>query len=170
MAAVGEGAALARCFAPVVNADTQVLILGSLPGAASLAAQQYYAHPRNQFWPLLAAVLKQPDLPALAYPARLQALLAAGIGLWDVVAQAQRRGSLDANIRDAQANPLPALIAQLPRLHTVAFNGATAARAAVQLTPYHWLRVLPLPSSSPAHTLAFADKLAAWQALGDDIH
>ena len=109
----GKDAALARCFAPVVNANTQVLILGSLPGAASLAAQQYYAHPRNRFWPLLAAVLKQPDLPALAYPARLQALLAAGVGLWDVVAQAQRRGSLDANIRDAQANPLPALIAQL---------------------------------------------------------
>lgn len=170
MSAAGEAACPARCFAPVVNADTRVLILGSLPGVASLAAQQYYAHPRNQFWPLLAAVLKQPDLPALAYPARLQALLAAGIGLWDVVAQAQRRGSLDANIRDAQANPLPALIAQLPRLHTVAFNGATAARAAVQLTPYPWLRVLPLPSSSPAHTLAFAEKLAAWQALGDDIH
>lgn len=170
MNAVGQEDEPARCFAPVVNADTRVLILGSLPGVASLAAQQYYAHPRNQFWPLLAAVLKQPNLPALAYPARLQALLAAGIGLWDVVAQAQRRGSLDANIRDAQANPLPALIAQLPRLHTVAFNGATAARAAVQLTPYPWLRVLPLPSSSPAHTLAFAEKLAAWQALGDDIH
>ena len=159
-----------QSFPPSSSPDAEVLILGSMPGQASLQAQQYYAHPRNQFWPLLAAVLKQPDLPALAYPARLQALLAAGIGLWDVVAQAQRRGSLDANIRDAQANPLPALIAQLPRLHTVAFNGATAARAAVQLTPYPWLRVLPLPSSSPAHTLAFAEKLAAWQALGDDIH
>lgn len=167
MAEAGGDAALARCFAPVVNADTQLLILGSLPGVASLAAQQYYAHPRNQFWPLLAAVLAQPELPALAYPERLQRLLTAGVGLWDVVAQAQRRGSLDANIRDAQSNPLPALIAQLPRLDTVAFNGATAARAASQLRPYPWLSVLQLPSSSPAHTRPFADKLAAWRALAD---
>lgn len=128
MSATGEAACPARCFAPVVNADTRVLILGSLPGVASLAAQQYYAHPRNQFWPLLATVLGQPGLPALDYPQRLAHLQAHGVGLWDVVAQAQRRGSLDTAIRAAQRNDLARLVASLPALRLVAFNGATAPR------------------------------------------
>ncbi len=169
MNAVGQEDEPARCFAPVVNADTRVLILGSLPGVASLAAQQYYAHPRNQFWPLLAAVLAQPELPALDYPQRLARLQAHGVGLWDVVAQAQRRGSLDTAIRAAQRNDLAQLVASLPALRMVAFNGATAARAADQLTGFPALTVLRLPSSSPAYTLALAEKQRAWQALAEAI-
>lgn len=155
-----------RCFAPVVDPQTRVLILGSLPGEASLAASQYYAHPQNRFWELVGALIGV-DLRALAYEARLEALRRHGIGLWDVIAEAQRRGSLDAAIRHERHNGLLALMQSLPALHTVAFNGGTAARHGLKqlgeaATAY---RILSLPSSSPAHTLAFAHKLAAWQQL-----
>lgn len=150
-------------FAPVVDPDTRILILGSLPGDASLAAAQYYAHPRNQFWRLLGAVAGG-ELAALPYPQRLAAMQALGVGLWDVVAEATRRGSLDSDIRDARANPLAALVATLPALQLVAFNGQTAGKAAPTLAGCG-VDVLVLPSSSPAHTLAFDKKLQEWQAL-----
>ncbi|WP_144372159.1 DNA-deoxyinosine glycosylase [Vogesella urethralis] len=151
-------------FAPVVDADTRILILGSLPGDASLAAAQYYAHPRNQFWRLLGAVLAVP-LADMPYLQRLAAMQQHGVGLWDVVAEASRRGSLDSAIRDARANPLAELVASLPALRVVAFNGQTAGKAAPQLAS-SGVPVLVLPSSSPAHTLAFDKKLQEWQALG----
>ena len=151
-------------FAPVVDADTRILILGSLPGDASLAAAQYYAHPRNQFWRLLGAVLAVP-LADMPYLQRLAATQQHGVGLWDVVAEASRRGSLDSAIRDARANPLAELVAGLPALRVVAFNGQTAGKAAPQLAA-SGVPVLVLPSSSPAHTLAFDKKLQEWQALG----
>ena len=151
-------------FAPVVDADTRILILGSLPGDASLAAAQYYAHPRNQFWRLLGAVLAVP-LADMPYPQRLAAMQQHGVGLWDVVAEASRRGSLDSAIRDARANPLAELVASLPALRVVAFNGQTAGKAAPQLAA-SGVPVLVLPSSSPAHTLAFDKKLREWQVLG----
>lgn len=155
-----------RSFAPVVDAGVRVLILGSLPGEASLAASQYYAHPQNQFWRLLGSVLDWPELAGLAYEDRLAGLLARGVGLWDVVAQAHRRGSLDAAIRDAVRNDLPGLVAGLPALRAVAFNGQTAwkARRPLEGMP---LQLLALPSSSPAYTRPFADKLAAWRLLAD---
>ncbi|WP_147695894.1 DNA-deoxyinosine glycosylase [Vogesella mureinivorans] len=150
-------------FAPVVDPDTRILILGSLPGDASLAAAQYYAHPRNQFWRLLGTVAGS-ELAALSYPQRLAAMQALGVGLWDVVAEATRRGSLDSDIRDARANPLAELVATLPALQLVAFNGQTAGKAAPTLAGCG-VDVLVLSSSSPAHTLAFDKKLQEWQAL-----
>src|SRR5512136_1760197 len=90
-----------RGLAPVLSADARVLILGSFPGEASLAAQQYYAHPRNHFWPLVGAVLDVP-LPAMPYRRRIAALRASGIGLWDVIVACERRGSLDGAIRNAE--------------------------------------------------------------------
>ena len=152
-----------RCFPPVVNANTRVLILGSLPGEASLAAGQYYAHPRNQFWPLVGSLL-QLNLPALPYAQRLDCLLQHGIGLWDVIAEARRRGSLDTAIRDSQHNDLQQLLAALPQLELVAFNGQTAGKQAKSVAACG-VATLILPSSSPALTLPFASKLAAWQAL-----
>ena len=154
------------CFPPVVDAHTRVLILGSLPGDASLQAAQYYAHPRNQFWRLLEQVLQQPLLE-LPYPQRLGCLQEQGIGLWDVVAQAQRPGSLDADIRAASHNDLTALCASLPQLQALAFNGATAARIGLKQVHGHarLLQVLTLPSSSPAHTMSFAQKLEQWLPL-----
>jgi double-stranded uracil-DNA glycosylase len=157
--------ALQHCFPPVVRADTRLLILGSLPGARSLAAGRYYAHPQNQFWRLLETVIDAPLQP-LAYGARLEALLAAGIGLWDTVAAARRRGSLDADIRLEQASDLAALAAGLPRLVAIAFNGGTAARIGRrQLGQAPRWTLLALPSSSPAYTLAFAAKAQAWGVL-----
>ena len=91
-------------FPPVVDAGTRLLILGSLPGDASLKAAQYYAHPRNGFWPLIGGVVGE-DLVALPYDQRLTRLLAHGVGLWDVIASAERAGSLDAAIRSPEPSP-----------------------------------------------------------------
>lgn len=156
-----------RCFAPVVDADTRILILGSLPGEVSLAHGQYYAHAQNQFWDLLGDVIDEP-LRSLAYEDRLKAVLAHGIGLWDVIAEAQRDGSLDSAIRNHLGNDLHALLASLPRLHTIGFNGGTAAKigekALGELAQRY--RLVRLPSSSPAYAaMRYVDKLAVWKTL-----
>lgn len=153
-------------FAPVVRPDTRVLVLGSLPGDASLAAAQYYAHPRNQFWPIIGAVIGV-DLPALPYPERLLRLNAAGIGLWDTVASARRSGSLDGAIRDVEAAPLDALVARLPNLRALAFNGTTAARTGRRQLPADVpFALIDLPSTSPAYcSVTLAQKQQQWILL-----
>ena len=155
-----------RCFDPVVDANTRLLILGSLPGEKSLAHSQYYAHPQNKFWLLLGAVLGI-DLKSLPYEDRLAALLAHGVGLWDVVAQAQRSGSLDSKIRERDDNDLVQLAVSLPRLDTIAFNGGTAAKLGLKVLgeQAQRYRIVSLPSSSPAYTLAYEAKLQQWKTL-----
>jgi TDG/mug DNA glycosylase family protein len=162
-----SGEATDRCFDAVTDRTTRVLVLGSLPGQRSLQANEYYANPRNQFWRLIGAVIRRPGLHDLAYTARLEALLAAGVGLGDTVAAATRRGSLDANIRLHEASDLTALIATLPGLRAVAFNGSKAATIGRRqlVTPTH-LDLINLPSSSPAYAaLSFENKRSAWCAL-----
>lgn len=153
-------------FPPVVNADTRLLVCGSLPGERSLAQRQYYAHPQNQFWPLISAVIDR-DLTALAYPDRLLGLLDAGVGLWDVVATAHRRGSADAAMSDIAPNDVAALAATLPNLRAVAFNGGTALKHGARQLGATSLAIVALPSSSPLHTIGLAAKLPAWLALRD---
>jgi hypoxanthine-DNA glycosylase len=154
-------------FPPVVAPDTRVLILGSLPGERSLAAGRYYAHPQNQFWRLVGAA-SGCELEGLEYAARLEALLAAQIGLWDTVASARRTGSLDAAIREAEHTPLAGLVATLPALRAVAFNGATSARIGTAALAGSDLALLPLPSSSPAYAaMPFAEKRRLWSAIGE---
>ena len=153
-------------FPPVVANNTRVLILGSLPGEASLAAGRYYAHPRNRFWHLAGAVIGQEDLPALPYDARLAAVLAAGIGLWDTIASARRAGSLDGAIRDIEAAPLRELVATLPALRAVAFNGATSAKIGRRALHGAALALVDLPSSSPANAATPLDaKRVRWLEL-----
>lgn len=153
-------------FAPIVDAHTRVLILGSLPGDASLKAAQYYAHPKNGFWRLVGAVIAQPDLAALPYEARLARLRAARIGLWDVIASAERQGSLDAAIRNPERADLADLLTRLPDLRAVAFNGGTAARLGRRaLSGVSGVALVDLPSSSAAHARPFAEKLSRWTAL-----
>ncbi len=155
-----------HCFPPVIRPDTRLLVLGSLPGAVSLAQGRYYAHPQNQFWRLIGAAI-ECDLVPLAYEARLQALLDAGVGLWDTVAAATRNGSLDADIRLHLASDLAALAAALPELKAVAFNGGTSARIGRrQLQGVPGLALVDLPSSSPAYaSLSFDRKREAWLGL-----
>jgi len=157
-----------RAFPPVVDARTRVVILGSLPGERSLAAGRYYAHPQNQFWHLAGAVIDR-NLVALDGEARLQALLAARAGLWDVIATARREGSSDAAIREHEPRDLATFAAGLPALRALAFNGGKAhaigTRALGDRLP-GVARVL-LPSSSPLHAVGLAAKLPAWLALRD---
>jgi hypoxanthine-DNA glycosylase len=156
-----------RCFPPVVDENTRVLILGSLPGEVSLAHAQYYAHPQNRFWHLLGDVIGEP-LPGMGYEARLQALLDHRVGLWDVIAKAKREGSLDSRIRDHSINGLAALVAGLPNLAAVAFNGGTAAKIGTQALAESGasLDLVRLPSSSPAYAaVPYAEKLRAWEGL-----
>jgi hypoxanthine-DNA glycosylase len=153
------------CFPPVIRPDTRLLLLGSLPGAMSLAAQRYYANPRNQFWRLTGAVIGR-DLEALDYEARLEALQGAGIGLWDTVAAATRKGSLDQAIRLHEASDLEGLAATLPELRAIGFNGGkSAAIGRAQLAGRPDLTLVDLPSSSPAFTRPLEEKLERWLEL-----
>ena len=155
-----------RAFDPVADTDTRLLFLGSLPGDASLRAGQYYGHPQNAFWRLVGGVIGR-DLAALPYDERLAALRAAGVGLWDVVASAERPGSLDAAIRRPEAADLRGLVRTLPRLRAVAFNGGSAAKLGrAVLADATDAVLIDLPSSSPAHARPFGEKAAAWAVLG----
>lgn len=155
-----------RGLPPIIDERARVLILGSFPSAASLAAQQYYAHRQNQFWKILGAVLEQP-LFEMDYAAKQMAVKAAGIAIWDVYASCARAGSLDSAIRNGQPNNFATLqksaLAGRHALPRVCFNGQAAGRFAPQLEALGF-ETLILPSTSPANaTWSFERKLAAWR-------
>jgi hypoxanthine-DNA glycosylase len=155
-------------LAPVIAPHTRLVVLGSFPGEASLAAQQYYAHPRNQFWPLLSA-LWGVDLRQLPYADRLHEVRRRGLGIWDVYARCRREGSLDSAIEDAVLNDLPSLRQLAPALRAVAHNGGESARA-MRITRTLGLPVHRLPSTSPANaSWTFERKLAAWRAVFEEV-
>ncbi len=150
---------------PIAAPDARLFILGSLPGDASLAARQYYAHPTNQFWRLLGQAIGE-DLHALVYDERLARLRERQIGLWDVVASASRPGSLDQAIRDAQHNQIAHLLTDYPQLRAIAFNGAASSTIGRRLIGAAGnVELVDLPSSSAANTKPFADKARSWAAL-----
>lgn len=162
---------LKHSFPPVADDDARVLVLGSLPGDRSLAAQRYYAHPQNQFWQLMSPVVGH-DLVALAYDDRLAALRRSGVALWDVVGSARRAGSSDAAIVDIAGNDIAGLAGRLPRLRAIAFNGGTALKQGLKLLGRDAGRagaagpaIVALPSSSPLHTVGLAAKQPAWDRL-----
>lgn len=168
------GNAVAQCFPPLVAPGAHTLILGSMPGQASLQAQRYYAHPRNAFWPILRTVL---GLPSDAdYATAGAALVAQGFALWDVLARCERPGSLDAHIRAAsiEANDFSGFLAAHPGIDRLCFNGATAQalyrRHVLPALPETFARMAQhrLPSTSPAHAgMAQAEKVRQWcETLG----
>ena len=158
MSAVLEG------LAPVIDVQTRLVVLGSFPGVASLQAQQYYGHPRNQFWPILAAIWGI-DLASAAYPERLGAARAHRLGIWDVYASCRREGSLDSAIEQAEFNDLASLKRRAPKLQAIAHNGGESARA-LRLTRALGLPVHRLPSTSAANaSWSFERKLAAWRTV-----
>lgn len=166
--AVPSKQAIKHSFAPVIDARTRLLVLGSLPGEMSLAQGRYYANPRNQFWVLIGAVIGR-ELVELDYERRLEALLAAGVGLWDTVRSARRAGSLDGAIRDPRTNDLLTLARDLPALRAVAFNGGKSAATGQAALAGTGLSLVALPSSSPAYTLPLPHKLEAWLKLREHL-
>ena len=150
-------------LAPVVDARTVLLVLGSFPGAASLRAQQYYAHPQNQFWPLLQALWPQHPMPERSDCAgRCTWLLARRLGLWDVYGACEREGSLDTHIRSAELNDFAGLRRRCPLLVASGHNGGHSFKHARPLAALG-LAVHALPSTSAAHAAwSFERKLGAW--------
>lgn len=157
-------------FPPSVDADTRLLILGSLPGDASIRQGEYYAHRGNAFWALLGDVLGE-DLRGQPYAMRLKRLRARGVGLWDVIESAEREGSLDGAIRGAELRDLGVFVARLPALKAIAFNGKTAAsHGRRQLGDRTGLALIDLPSSSGAYASLSRDaKRAAWMPIADHL-
>ena len=152
-----------RGLPPVIAPDARVLILGSFPSEASLAARQYYAHPRNHFWPILGDVLHEP-LAQLPYAERLERVKGHRVAIWDTIVACERNGSLDAAIRNAERGEIHRVRHIARGLRAVAFNGKTAGRA-LPAWAHAGYATLLMPSTSPAYTLPFAEKLAKWRAL-----
>lgn len=152
---------------PLLSPDTRILILGSFPGAASLKAQQYYAHPQNHFWRILQAIWPHSpmDTGAFSYQKRSDWLLSKQLGLWDVYAACEREGSLDSSIRNAVLNDFSALCGLCPDLQAIAFNGAESFRHA-KYCGMAGLAVYKLPSTSSANAAwSFECKLAVWREV-----
>ena len=154
-----------RSFPPIADGRARVLVLGTLPGEESLRRREYYAHPRNLFWPIIFALFN--TTPAMNYPERLAFVAARRIALWDVCELGERDASADSSIRSERPNAIDRLLEANPLIRAVAFNGSGARR----LYDRHFARrteltYLALPSTSPAHArLDFAAKLARWAAL-----
>jgi TDG/mug DNA glycosylase family protein len=158
-------------FDPISDAASRVLILGSMPGKASLRAGQYYAHPQNAFWKILGALFDfEPDFP---YVSRIASLREHGIALWDVMQSCVRETSLDSDIEECSivSNPFAAFLRNHPRIHTVCFNGAKAEASwrkhvLPQLSLAGDIAYHRLPSTSPANaSIGYDDKLKAWGIL-----
>jgi hypoxanthine-DNA glycosylase len=152
---------------PLVSSRTRLLILGSFPGVASLAAQQYYGHPQNHFWKILQAIWpSSPDgIRTSSYQIRSEWLLSKGLGVWDVYAACEREGSLDSNIRNAVVNDFAGLRQACPRLEAIAHNGGESFKHSKH-TLLLGLPVYKLPSTSPANaSWSFERKLAAWREV-----
>ncbi len=147
-------------FGPVWAEDARVLILGTAPSLASLEQGFNYAHPRNAFWPIMFDLLSEAPTESIEEKKRM--LVRHRIALWDVVHSCIRPGSLDGDIREASANDVPRLIEKCPGLQTVLFNGGTALRLYKRLLPPLEQKWALMPSTSPANTMRYEMKRAAW--------
>ena len=162
-------------FAPLADSSSRLLILGSMPGRASLQASEYYAHPRNSFWKIVGTLF---DIdPADPYERRIAALRKHGIAVWDVLASCTRDSSLDSDIDEASivVNGFAAFLRTHTRIRTICFNGAKAEscyrkHVLPELGDAGAFRYHRLPSTSPAHAaMSYAEKVAAWRAVVDPI-
>ena len=157
-----------KSFPPIVSDNSKVLILGSMPGEASLKAGQYYAHSRNLFWRIMGELFGAD--PSLPYQKRAVRLQAAGVALWDSLQACTRSGSLDGAISEEEPNDFPAFFAKYPGISHVYFNGSKAETAfrrhALPLLPSTQHGFTRLPSTSPAHaTMPLDAKVRAWSVV-----
>ncbi len=154
---------MVKSFKPVVNSDTKIMIIGSMPGEASLKAGQYYAYKYNQFWPLMTGLLSPAAAPA-SYKEKLQMLLDNNIGLWDTLAVCRRAGSLDGNIKEEKPNNFKTLFKKYPKIKTLLFNGRAAHKYFVKyFGEINGIEYILLPSTSPAAaTKTLKQKALLW--------
>ncbi len=146
-----------------MDAGIEMLILGSFPSLKSLQKAEYYAHQRNQFWRLVGEVIDEPSLPKADYAERKRMLLRYHIGLWDVVGACERAGSLDSNIRNQRDNDFSRVLSEAKKLRQIFFNGKKAAEKELLFKSRY--ETVVLPSSSPANTMRFEEKLKQWRRI-----
>lgn len=152
---------ICKSFEPVYTPEARVMIVGSMPSVKSLADAQYYAHPRNAFWPILFDVFGAA--PTDDYEVKKALICENGLALWDVARSCEREGSLDSAMRDIAANDFAALYARCPHIHTVLCNGGTAHTLFVKSGFAGTRRVIRMPSTSPAYTMPYRNKLDVWK-------
>lgn len=152
-------------FAPVADSRSRMLILGSMPGKASLRKHQYYGHPQNAFWRLMCVLLKEPF--ADDYETRVNMLLRRGIALWDVIQSCRRQSSLDADIRNAVVNDFSSFFKQHPAIRHVFFNGQMAHNTFARHVGFDFdgIKFHRLGSTSPAHAIPFEKRVEDWYKL-----
>lgn len=152
---------------PIIDKNTKLLVLGSMPGEKSLENQQYYAHPRNQFWPLIFRMFDHPMVED--YQTRVSLLLKNRLGVWDVIQECNREGSLDADIMNETANDFESLFKQYPGITHVVFNGAKAYDTFRKKVGFSFENIVfhKLGSTSPAHAIPFEKRLRDWAFILD---
>ena len=155
-----------KSLAPIIDAQSRIIVLGTMPSAESLRKTEYYANPHNQFWRVLYAVFNtEPDY---SYNKKMQFLRRRRISVWDVVDICEREGSLDHNITNETANDFQSLFKQYKNLKLVAFNGVRAEslfRKHLGFDLPHAVKCIRLPSTSQAHTVPFSEKVKKWEIL-----
>ena len=151
-------------FPPFVNSQTEILILGTMPGIASLEKQEYYAHKRNHFWKIMYTLLN--NLPiAEIFEEKIQLLQENKIGLWDVLENCERKGSLDIHIKNQKENDFETLFKEFPRITTIIFNGKEGHKYFLKkFGQIKGISYYVMPSTSPANTMTFENKLKIWSA------
>lgn len=151
-------------FPPLIDSLSQVLVLGSIPGAKSLEKNQYYAHPQNQFWKIMCDLLGVNY--TTVYTERLELIQQHNIALWDIIESCERQGSLDATIKNERIQNLPMVLDGAPRLRGICCNGQKAYKTTLKIIGKDFsLPIISLPSTSPLHTIPYQEKLQKWEIL-----
>lgn len=151
-------------FPPIIDSESKILILGSIPGVKSLEKQQYYAHPQNKFWRIIFELFNEEFTED--YRERVEILKKHHIGLWDVIDSCERKGSLDSEIRNEEANQIAALLEQHPNIRAIFCNGGKSYQNLQKMLGKNYqLPLFQLPSTSPLHTVSFEYKLEAWKKI-----
>ncbi len=153
-------------FPPIINANSKILILGSIPGVKSLEKQQYYGHPQNKFWKIIFHLFNEDFTED--YIQKINILKKHRIALWDVIDSCERKGSLDSEIKNEEANQIPELLQKYPNIQAIFCNGGKSYKnlqkmlGKTSIIPFYLL-----PSTSPLHTISFEKKLESWKKILD---
>ncbi|WP_312992771.1 DNA-deoxyinosine glycosylase [Chryseobacterium flavum] len=153
-------------FPPIIDAQSEIIILGSIPGVKSLEKQQYYAHPQNKFWKIIFELLSEEFTDN--YPQRIETIKKHHIALWDVIDSCERKGSLDSEIRNEEANRIAELLEKHPNIKAIFCNGGKSYKNLQKLLGKNYkIPIVLLPSTSPLHTVSFEKKLEEWKKILD---